>query len=171
MTDLELARAVSTSIEAQELLVKKYNRMVTGLCHGVMKNSNDVEDCVQECWLHLFKKLHLFQGRCALSSFVYRLVLNSALMYRRSYKLKTRYYLNGLEDGDLPSIYPRCVEDIFIGQLHSAIETLPPSQQSVLKLRAQGLWYSEIAALQKKHIGTIKSNDFKGRQKLKEILK
>lgn len=171
MTDFELACAVSTSVEAQELLVRKYKRMVTGICYSVMKNSNDIEDCVQECWIYLFRKLHMFQGRCALASFVYRLVLNRSIMYYRSYKGKTLYYQNHHEDWDLPSIIPHCVENVLVGQLHAAIETLPPCQQSVLKLRVQGLWYKEIAAIQNKHIGTIKSNDFKGRMKLKEILK
>jgi RNA polymerase sigma-70 factor, ECF subfamily len=50
----------------------------------LLGNSEDAEDAVQEGLLAALRNLHRFEGRAQLSTWLMRIVLNSALMRRRS---------------------------------------------------------------------------------------
>ncbi len=44
---------------------------------------HDANDCVQEAFLQAFRKIDSFQGKSLLSTWLHRIVINTALMHRR----------------------------------------------------------------------------------------
>ena len=70
---------------AYEVLVQKYTRRLFQVAHRILDDRADAQDCLQEAFLQVFLHIETFQARAALSTWLYRIVTNAALM-----KLRTR---------------------------------------------------------------------------------
>ncbi|MBA0085767.1 MAG: hypothetical protein HRJ53_12285, partial [Acidobacteria bacterium Pan2503] len=51
---------------------------------AILRNKEDAEDALQNAFMSAFLRLHRFEGRSALSTWFTRVVINAALMIRRS---------------------------------------------------------------------------------------
>jgi len=65
-----------------ELLSRYYSR-VYRLCYGILRNSHDAEEVIQEIFLRVFQKLDLFKGESSFSSWLYRVAINTTYMKLR----------------------------------------------------------------------------------------
>ena len=70
--------------QAFEEMFVASRRMFLRQAHAILRNKEDAEDAVQNAFISGFLKLHRFEGRSALSTWFTRIVINSALMLRRS---------------------------------------------------------------------------------------
>jgi RNA polymerase sigma-70 factor, ECF subfamily len=69
---------------ACEVLVRRHAGWMLNLAQRYLKDGALAEDCVQEAFLQAFRSIGAFEGRCALKSWLYRIVVNAALMRLRS---------------------------------------------------------------------------------------
>jgi RNA polymerase sigma-70 factor (ECF subfamily) len=53
---------------------------------NVLRNKEDAEDAVQDTWRRAYSRLHTFEGRSSISTWLTRIAINSALMIRRRNK-------------------------------------------------------------------------------------
>jgi RNA polymerase sigma-70 factor (ECF subfamily) len=72
--------------EALEMLFRRYERPLFQTALRVMGNPEDAEDAVQDGLLSAFRNLKRFEGRSQFSTWLTRIVINAALMRRRSAK-------------------------------------------------------------------------------------
>lgn len=64
-------------------LVETYYEMIYRLAVRMLNNSQDAEDVLQETFLKAYRHLKDFDGRSSLSTWLYRIATNEALMHLR----------------------------------------------------------------------------------------
>ena len=85
--DQELVeRVMAGDSAAQSRLFATHTPRLHRVALNVLRNKEDAEDAVQDCWCNAYSKLHTFEGRSSLSTWLTRIVINSALMIRRRNK-------------------------------------------------------------------------------------
>jgi RNA polymerase sigma-70 factor (ECF subfamily) len=168
--------------------MERYASRVYRLAHGITRNEADAEEVVQDVFLTLFKKIHTFEGRAALGSWLYRVTTNAALIKRRGRHPEREVPL----ESSLPAFLPdghragdrACVladwshtpEADFLSQetretLHRALDALPAPYRAVLVLRdVEGLSNEEVAQMVGDSVPAIKSRLHRARMALREGL-
>jgi RNA polymerase sigma-70 factor (ECF subfamily) len=81
-----IQRAVAGDSEAQTRLFATYTPRLYRVALKVLRNKEDAEDAVQDTWRKAYSKLHTFEGRSSISTWLTRIAINSALMIRRGNK-------------------------------------------------------------------------------------
>ena len=70
-------------IHAFEALMRKHNRLLYRTARSIVRNDSDAEDCVQEAFLHAWRRRDQFRGEAAPSTWLARIVINEALQKLR----------------------------------------------------------------------------------------
>jgi RNA polymerase sigma-70 factor, ECF subfamily len=160
LSEVELiAAARAGRQDAFAEIVERHSGTVYNLALRLMNNPQEAEDVMQETFVSAFRALDRFQERSQLSTWLYRIAYNAALMRLR----KRRVPVQSLdepretEDGEL---MPRQLVDWttmpdelvlskeFRGTLDAALASLPESLRSVFVLRdIEGLSTAETAAV------------------------
>lgn len=173
---------------ALEALMERYASRVYRLAHGILRNTADAEEVVQDVFLTLFRKIHTFEGRSALASWIYRVTTNAALIKRRGRKTDREVSI----DAQLPTFLPdghRAGDRAFIWAdwsqtpeadllsqetraiLERAIDELPAPYRTVLVLRdVEGLSSEEVAEIVGDSVSAVKSRLHRARMVLREQL-
>src|ERR1700740_3641910 len=74
--------------QAIETLFRRYHRPLFQTALRVLGNAEDAEDALQDGLLSAFRNLKRFEGRSQFSTWLTRIVINAALMRRRSAKAR-----------------------------------------------------------------------------------
>jgi RNA polymerase sigma-70 factor (ECF subfamily) len=69
---------------AIETLFRRYQRQLLGTARRILGNTEDAEDALQDGLLSAYRNVARFEGRCKFSTWLTRIVVNAALMRRRS---------------------------------------------------------------------------------------
>jgi RNA polymerase sigma-70 factor (ECF subfamily) len=70
--------------QATERFVRQHTGWMLALAQRYVKDGALAEDCVQEAFLQAFRSIREFEGRSAVKSWLFRIVVNTALMRLRS---------------------------------------------------------------------------------------
>jgi RNA polymerase sigma-70 factor (ECF subfamily) len=145
----------------------------------LLGNSEDAEDAVQEGLLAALRNLHRFEGRAQLSTWLTRIVLNSALMRRRSRNAhelepidEPIVGLSGVRLSDLlidrrPNPEELCARSEQRRILNAGLRGLSRSHRRALFLHdIHGMSTEETARTLGLCEGTVKSQVHRGRQQL-----
>lgn len=190
-TDLDLdlvGRLRGGDATALETLMERYASRVYRVAHGITRNAADAEEVVQDVFLTLFRKVHTFEGRAALGSWIYRVATNAALIKRRGKRAAVEVSL----EARLPTFQPdghRAGAPAFLLAdwsqtpeadlltretreiLHRAIDGLPDPYRTVLLLRdGEGLSTEEVAGVVGESVPAVKSRLHRARMALREEL-
>jgi RNA polymerase sigma-70 factor (ECF subfamily) len=188
-SDLELLAALGRGEpRALEGLAERYAARIYRLAFGVTRNQGDAEEVLQDVLLTLARKGASFEGRSALSSWIYRITTNAALNKRRGKRLEVESSLDellpafkpdGHRDGDrafLIADWSRSPEEELLSgerrrMLERAIDTLPEHYRAVLVLRdVEGLSSEAVAELLDESVPSVKSRLHRARMVLRELL-
>src|SRR5947207_13232540 len=74
--------------QAVETLFRRYQRPLFQTALRVLGNAEDAEDALQDGLLSAYRNLKRFEGRSQFSTWLTRIVINAALMRRRSAKAR-----------------------------------------------------------------------------------
>lgn len=173
---------------ALEALMERYASRVYRLAQGITRNEADAEEVVQDAFLTVFRKIHTFEGRAALGSWIYRVATNAALIKRRGKRAEVEVSL----DSQLPTFLPdghRAGDPAFVmadwsqtpeadllsGEtreiLSKAIDALPDRFRTVLVLRdIEELSNEEVAEVVGESVAAVKSRLHRARMALREEL-
>ena len=83
-----VARLRSGDEEAFEAMVRTYGGRLLAVARRITRNDEDARDVVQTAYLSAFRALDQFEGACQLSTWLHRIVVNTALMKLRSQRRK-----------------------------------------------------------------------------------
>ena len=87
MNEAKLIRAGQRGdSQAVDTLFRRYHRPLFQTALRVLGNAEDAEDALQEGMLSAYRNLKRFEGRSQFSTWLTRIVINAALMRRRSMK-------------------------------------------------------------------------------------
>jgi RNA polymerase sigma-70 factor (ECF subfamily) len=170
-SDADLIAALRIGNEtAFEWLIDRYQRTMLRVAAMYVANQFVAEEVVQETWLAVLQSLHLFEGRSALKTWIFRILSNRAktrgIREARSVPFSglepvgteeaavdpAHFYPPGHADAGWWTSYPRSWDDIpeqrlLSDETRSLIETaitaLPESQRMVISLRDVEGWTSD----------------------------
>jgi RNA polymerase sigma-70 factor (ECF subfamily) len=165
---------------AFEHLYHRYSARVSSICLRIVKNHSEAEDLTQEVFLLLFRKIHTFRGESKFSTWLHRLTVNLVLMGFR----KKRYPVVSLDETvefdeeDTKPLVELGEPDIRLSgivdkmNLRRAIEQLPAGYREMFVLHdVEGYEHHEIARILGCSTGNSKSQLYKARLRLRELLK
>jgi len=168
---------------AFEMLVALHDRQVLKLSCSLLGSQEDAKDVYQDIFLQVFRKLHSFRFESEFSTWLYRIVVNHCLNYRRHrqrrkhYSLETPLHESGatwaetLEDGQNDPEHH--VINRELGQaISAAIQTLSERQRAVFVLRHfHGHKLLQIAEILDCSEGTVKNYLFRATRHLQKKLR
>lgn len=169
---LELLKA-GDSARAFECVLEHYESRVYRLCRAILRNPGDAEDTAQESLIRIWKALPRFDGRAALSTWIYAITRNRCLT-----ALERRRDVHSLSDSAIEleadaasAVVERDTEDP-MALLREIAGELPERYRRVLIL----FYYeersvSEVASLLAIPEGTVKTNLHRARALMLERLK
>ena len=174
-----IERAKAGDGEAFEILYTMHKRRVYSLCLRMLGNTAEAEDLAQEAFLQLFRKISMFRGESAFSTWLHRLTVNVVLMHLRKKGLNQVSLDEYLEpqDEDGPRRDVGSPDNVLAGSvdrvtLERCIEELPPGYKVFFVLHdVEGYEHNEIAGMVGCSIGNSKSQLHKARMKLRDLLK
>ncbi len=181
--DLALIEKIqSGSQDAFEELVEKYENKVYHLALRYTRNEEDAQEVLQDVFTTIHRKLHLFQGKSAFSSWMYRIVVNAAFMKLRKRRQSPTISVEDLsptvrqslfnDDSQIDNHTDRYTQDQEIRSiLRQAIEKLPEQYRMVFILRdVNGLSNQEASQILKLSIPAVKSRLHRSRIMLRKKL-
>ena len=178
MSDLELIRrAQQGEEEAFATLFNAHKAKVYSLCLRMTSNTAEAEDLTQDAFLQVFRKLATFRGDSALSTWLYRVAVNTVLMHFRKKGLRqvsldepvnqtpgAQKREHGKPDHRLSGSVDRIA-------LTRAMKELPTGYRTIFVLHEiQGYEHHEIARLLRCSVGNSKSQLHKAKMRMRELL-
>ena len=177
-SDLQLIkRAQQGDSDAFATLFNSHKARIYSVCLRMTNNTAEAEDLTQDAFLQVFRKLATFRGDSALSTWLYRIAVNTVLMHFRKKALrqisldepysqdaKTVRREYGSRDDRLAG----CVDRIALAR---AITELPVGYRTIFLLHeVEGYEHQEIAELLKCSVGNSKSQLHKAKLRIREVL-
>jgi RNA polymerase sigma-70 factor (ECF subfamily) len=169
---------------AFEQLIAQHGPMLYRVAIRLMGQREEAEDVLQETLLRVHEHIHTFDGRAALTTWLYRIVVNSALMRLRAKARIPEDLLEAVgpvftEEGDhaqevaewaLPP-EQKLLRQEALRILQQSIERLPELYRAVYTLaEVEGLSHQESAAILDVTVGTVKTRLHRARLFLRECL-
>jgi RNA polymerase sigma factor (sigma-70 family) len=149
-------------------LIHNYQNIIYKICRLYRDNKEDQEDLFQEIVYQLWKSYPGFKRESKVSSWMYRIALNTAIAIYRKSKISVDYYPEFPEHLHLSDEKTISENE---ERLFWALRKLSDSEKAVISLYLEDFNYREIAAitgLSESNVG-VRLNRIKN--KLKQILK
>lgn len=175
-TDKELVRRVQKGDRrAFDLLFSRYHHKIINLVGRYLRDSEDVQDVVQEAFIKAFRALPRFRGESAFYTWLYRIAINTAKNHivarsRRppgvDVEVDDAEHFDGADAlRDLESPEAELARDELSAEIDAAIADLPDDLRSAVTLREfDGLTYEQIAEIMECPVGTVRSRIFRARE-------
>jgi RNA polymerase sigma-70 factor (ECF subfamily) len=163
-------------------LTDTYYEMIYRLALRMLQNPQDAEDVLQETFIKAYSHLKNFDGRSNVSTWLYRIATNEALMMIRrrkpeSLSIEEPVQAEGYDQEPIQIVDWCCLpEESFMSdevnaQLDEAIDKLPPSLRIVFILRdIQGLSTRETSQVLELSEMAVKTRLSRARLRLREDL-
>ncbi len=163
-----------------ERLMVRYEKKIYNLALRMLRDPDDAREVLQETFLKVYDNLEKFRGEAHLSTWIYRIAMNEALMRIRKNKHRPRPLEVLNEDGerrelDIEDWAPKPVERLLTkelgGELDRAIALLPEDYRGAFLLRdVEGLSNEQIAKAMKLSVPAVKSRIHRARVFLRNQL-
>jgi RNA polymerase sigma-70 factor, ECF subfamily len=158
-------------------LFNAYKVRIYSMCLRMTNNSAEAEDLTQDAFLQVFRNLPTFRGESALSTWLYRIAVNTVLMHLRKRAL-CRVSLDDCEEGDESALRRQygCKDSRLSGAIDRiaiirALQELPSGYRTMFLLHeVQGYEHQEIARLLDCSAGNSKSQLYKAKVRIRQIL-
>ena len=163
--------------EALKEIFDRYNKKVYRIAYGVVRQREEALDIVQEVFIKLFHSIKNFKGKSHFYTYLYRMVMNTAIDHARKTGKQIISSLDqegsfqpsdDLEKGPERILLQKELEE----RVKLAMDKLPAEQRAALIFRdVEGLSYQEMAETMGCSIGTVMSRLHYGRKRMQELLK
>jgi RNA polymerase sigma-70 factor (ECF subfamily) len=148
---------------AFEELVRRRQASVRSLLRRLCRNSALADDLAQEAFMQAWRTIRSLRSAAAFGSWLRQIAVNAWLRYQRDTETFTM-----LEDAHEATHLPVIVESL---DLDAVLTTLHPRARLCLVLSYhEGMTHSEIAALTRIPIGTVKSDIARATTRCRELL-
>lgn len=166
-----VARARSGDREAFGVLVDRYADQARRVARAVLQDPDDADDAAQDAFLAALVKLEQYDSARPFGPWLMRIVANAATDRRRRRKVRSAVSLNeGLVAG---GARPDVVAEraVLLGRLRVALAELPERRRLAVTLfDVEGYSHAEIAQVLGIPEGTVRSEVFHARRKLRVLL-
>jgi RNA polymerase sigma-70 factor (ECF subfamily) len=169
LTDHELAELCRQGERtAQHEVYNRTSGRIYRLLLKLTRNADHAFDLSQETYVRAFTRIHQFDGRSSLATWLYRIAVNEAFQFARR---------RTTADVKLGELRQRKAGETASGQdatqidVAEALATLSPEDRTILLLRYQeGLDYAALSEVIGCPPGTVASRLSRAREKLRSLL-
>jgi RNA polymerase sigma-70 factor (ECF subfamily) len=164
--------------EAFTALFYAHRPRIYSVCLRMTNNVAEAEDLTQDAFLQVFRKLTTFRGDSALSTWLYRVAVNTVLMHFRKRALRQISLDEPCRQKDGRSVRrdygirdERLAGSVDRIALARAIRELPAGYRTIFLLHeVEGYEHQEIARLLECSVGNSKSQLHKAKERIKQFL-
>jgi len=165
-----------------EELVSPHYKKAFNTAYRILGNLEDANDVAQDAIIKVFKSIGSFKENSSFSTWVYKIVVNTCIDFKRKNNKQEVIYLDkqiGEKNGGLVLEIPDKAgtpESLFEENevkhiIHDAINELNFEQRKIIVLRdVKGFSYKEIAEILDCSEGTVKSRISRSRNNLRKVL-
>jgi RNA polymerase sigma-70 factor (ECF subfamily) len=160
-------RADPGDLQAFEAVYRDHHRRVWALASRWEGDAGRAEELLQDVFVRVWRALPDFRGESALGTWIHSIALRTAIDRARHDRRQEERERTAGEDRPV-AVEPAATEGV---DLERAIAALPNGQRRMFVLHAiEGYRCREIAERMGVATGTVQSQVFRARQKLKEVL-
>lgn len=158
-----------------DTIVEQYSDFVFNVAYKMMGKPEDAEDVAQDAFLSAYRAFDRFRGDSRVTTWLYRITVNAALMKLRKEKRARTLTQNSLEDVDVVNADDTperfAVTSELGDKLQEGIAMLPEDLRMAVVLRdVEGLSNSEAAEILGITVSSVKSRLHRGRVTLRKYL-
>lgn len=124
--------------------LSQYNAMIHKICRLYRDSNEDREDLFQEIVFQLWKSYPKFKGESKLSTWIYRIALNTAIASFRKKTTSINYFT---ELPDFAEELPSDESEVRQERLFSVLKLLEDSEKALIALYFEELTYQQIAEI------------------------
>ena len=153
----------------QEFLsvIREYERVIYKVCYLYANPNAPLNDLYQDVVLNLWKAYSKFRKECKISTWIYRIALNTCIsFYRKEKNIPEIVSLTKEIDWSIEAHDP--VNEM-LKQLYRMINQLGQLDKSIILLYLEEKSYEEIAEITGCNAEAIRSNLSRARKKVREV--
>ncbi len=140
------------------------------------RSRSQADDLVQETYLRAFRFSHRFEPGTNLRAWLLQILRNTFLTFYRLREREPALAEDGVPDWDTPVFHEAPEQTGASMEAHTDLERalshLPPEFRMVLLLaEVECMPLEEVARVMECPVGTVKSRIFRGKERLRELLK
>ncbi|MDX1905505.1 MAG: sigma-70 family RNA polymerase sigma factor [Bacteroidia bacterium] len=151
-------------------LWQAHRGIVVRLARYYAARPEDAEDLIQEVAVQLWRALPGFRGESKLSTWVYRVALNTCLSIRRKKNLPPTALEAAAQVADTADITASLDQAALLDQVKTLAQTFKSIDQTLLLLLLEGLSYEEMADVTGLTVNYVGVRLTRIRTRLKETL-
>ena len=167
--------------DAMDPLFRRYYRIVLSIALRIVRDAGEAEDVMQEVFLEVFRKCHLFdaakgsaKGRILQYAYSRSIDRKQHLTLRKFYDLDV--FPNDSVDGREPCCGPVDVQDLILSDrmicIQDGLAGLSDKQRKIIELAYfEGLELKEIAHKTGESVVNVRNSYYRGVRKLRDSIK
>jgi RNA polymerase sigma-70 factor (ECF subfamily) len=175
LSDQEVIDSVKLGNQSDySIIVDRYKDKAFSLLKKMLKNEQDAEETLQDCFIKAYNSLSGFKGEAKFSTWFYRIVYNTALTKLSSKKRKTENEMSSVDEHfNLKSDYDYNVSERkdmseFINEL---VKKLPEKHSAIINLfYLNEMSCEEISKVMDISLSNVKVMLHRSRNALKDII-
>lgn len=169
-TDL-VARAIAGDKAAFGLLVERYAGQARRIARAILGDPDEADDAAQDGFLSALVKLAQYDARRPFGPWLLRIVANAATDRRRRRQVRRAEPLDAALVGGGPRPDADAVRSELAERLRAALAELPTRRRTAVVLfDVEGYAHAEIAEILGIPEGTVRSEVFHARRRLRTLL-
>lgn len=145
--------------------VAEHKGIIVKVCRTYFESKHDQEDLFQEILLQLWKSVNRFKGNAAFSTWIYKVAINTALIYFKKDKKR-----KDVEE-KAPALIQAPEEDIQLSSFYKAVQELNKIEKALIIQYIDGLSGVEIAKNMGISPGNVRVKINRIKNKLQNIIK
>jgi len=175
LNDIEIIDSVKRGNQADfALLIERYKNRAFSMLKRLLKNEMDAEEALQDSFLKAYNSLNSFKGEAKFSTWLYRIVYNTAMTVIAAKKRKTEKEMISIDESfEIEScdseIYSKAENvDHYIIKM---VEKLPPRNALIIILYyIDDLSLNEISSIMGLSLVNVKVMLHRSRSALKDLV-
>jgi RNA polymerase sigma factor (sigma-70 family) len=147
-------------------IYSKYSQKVHRLCLGYTGDTMQADDLLQEVFIKVWENLEKFRGESQMSTWIYRIAVNTCLLHLRSNKKQTKV---NVEDFGSKISDETNEKEAQIQLLYKCISELNETDRLIITLLLEEVPYPEIAEVTSISEGNLRVKIHRIKQQLSTI--
>ena len=124
-------------------IYNKHAPQVLRMCMAYTNNEAQAQDFLQETFIKVWQNLEQYRGDAKISTWIYRIAINTCLSHLRSAKNKIPAELN--KNFEIADYNSGVLKEQQVQQLYKAIHQLPETERLIMSMVLEEIPYDEIA--------------------------